>query len=76
VARGGTDTIAHEFGHHIQNLTGVMDKVQRAGQNNRLNPSSLTQNRNTQNFSKLLPPNPVVCWGRLQLKIKNKGSKQ
>jgi len=28
--------IAHEFGHHIQNLTGVMDKVQRAGQNNRL----------------------------------------
>jgi uncharacterized protein len=28
--------IAHEFGHHIQNLTGVMDKVQRAGENNRL----------------------------------------
>lgn len=28
--------IAHEFGHHIQNLTGVMDKVQRAGQNNQL----------------------------------------
>lgn len=28
--------IAHEFGHHIQNLTGIMDKVQRAGQNNRL----------------------------------------
>jgi len=28
--------IAHEFGHHIQNLTGTMDKVQRAGQNNRL----------------------------------------
>jgi uncharacterized protein len=28
--------IAHEFGHHIQNLTGVMDRVQRAGQNNRL----------------------------------------
>ena len=28
--------IAHEFGHHIQNLTGVMDQVQRAGQNNRL----------------------------------------
>ena len=28
--------IAHEFGHHIQNLTGMMDKVQRAGQNNRL----------------------------------------
>ncbi len=28
--------IAHEFGHHIQNLTGDMDKVQRAGQNNRL----------------------------------------
>ena len=28
--------IAHEFGPHIQNLTGVMDKVQRAGQNNRL----------------------------------------
>ena len=28
--------IAHEFGHHIQNLTGVMDKVQRAGNNNRL----------------------------------------
>lgn len=23
--------IAHEFGHHIQNLTGVMDKVQSAG---------------------------------------------
>ncbi len=28
--------IAHEFGHHIQNLTGRMDQVQRAGQNNRL----------------------------------------
>ena len=28
--------IAHEFGHHIQNLTGVMDRVQRQGQNNRL----------------------------------------
>lgn len=28
--------IAHEFGHHIQNLTGVMDQVQRGGQNNRL----------------------------------------
>jgi hypothetical protein len=28
--------IAHEFGHHIQNLMGTMDKVQRAGQNNRL----------------------------------------
>lgn len=28
--------IAHEFGHHIQNLTGMMDRVQRAGQNNRL----------------------------------------
>lgn len=28
--------IAHEFGHHIQNLTGIMDQVQRAGQNNRL----------------------------------------
>ncbi len=28
--------IAHEYGHHIQNLTGMMDKVQRAGQNNRL----------------------------------------
>ena len=28
--------IAHEFGHHIQNLTGVMDQVQRAGENNRL----------------------------------------
>lgn len=28
--------IAHEFGHHIQNLNGVMDKVQRAGENNRL----------------------------------------
>jgi uncharacterized protein len=28
--------IAHEFGHHIQNLTGMMDKVQGAGQNNRL----------------------------------------
>ncbi len=28
--------IAHEFGHHIQNLTGDMDRVQRAGQNNRL----------------------------------------
>lgn len=28
--------IAHEYGHHIQNLTGVMDKVQRAGENNRL----------------------------------------
>ncbi len=28
--------IAHEYGHHIQNLTGMMDKVQRAGQDNRL----------------------------------------
>lgn len=28
--------IAHEFGHHIQNLTGIMDRVQSAGQNNRL----------------------------------------
>lgn len=28
--------IAHEFGHHIQNLTGVMGRVQRQGQNNRL----------------------------------------
>ena len=28
--------IAHEFGHHIQNLTGIMDRVQRQGQNKRL----------------------------------------
>ena len=28
--------IAHEVGHHVQNLMGTMDKVQRAGQNNRL----------------------------------------
>lgn len=28
--------IAHEIGHHVQNLLGTMDKVQRAGQNNRL----------------------------------------
>ena len=28
--------IAHEFGHHIQNLVGTMDKVQNAGNNNRL----------------------------------------
>ncbi|MBK7392368.1 MAG: zinc metallopeptidase [Chloracidobacterium sp.] len=28
--------IAHEFGHHIQNLTGTMTKVQSAGENNRL----------------------------------------
>ncbi len=28
--------IAHEFGHHIQNLQGTMDKVQRAGENNHL----------------------------------------
>jgi predicted metalloprotease len=28
--------IAHEVGHHVQNLTGIMDKVQRAGQNNKL----------------------------------------
>ena len=28
--------IAHEFGHHIQNLTGVMDRVQRQGQDKRL----------------------------------------
>jgi hypothetical protein len=28
--------IAHEYGHHIQNLTGVMSKVQNAGPNNRL----------------------------------------
>jgi predicted metalloprotease len=28
--------IAHEVGHHVQNLTGTMDKVQQAGENNRL----------------------------------------
>jgi len=28
--------IAHEFGHHIQNLTGIMEQVQRRGQNNQL----------------------------------------
>ena len=28
--------IAHEVGHHVQNLLGTMDKVQRAGSNNRL----------------------------------------
>ncbi|MBK9156285.1 MAG: zinc metallopeptidase [Chloracidobacterium sp.] len=28
--------IAHEFGHHIQNLTGIMGAVQRQGQNNQL----------------------------------------
>jgi Predicted metalloprotease len=28
--------IAHEFGHHIQNLIGTMDKVQRAGNSNQL----------------------------------------
>jgi predicted metalloprotease len=28
--------IAHEVGHHVQNLTGTMDRVQRAGPNNRL----------------------------------------
>ena len=28
--------IAHEFGHHIQNITGVMEQVQRRGQNNQL----------------------------------------
>ena len=28
--------IAHEFGHHIQNLTGIMERVQRQGQDNRL----------------------------------------
>jgi len=28
--------IAHEYGHHIQNLTGIMGKVQSAGENNRL----------------------------------------
>jgi predicted metalloprotease len=28
--------IAHEFGHHIQNLIGTMDRVQQQGQNNRL----------------------------------------
>ncbi len=28
--------IAHEVGHHVQNLLGTMGKVQRAGQNNRL----------------------------------------
>lgn len=28
--------IAHEVGHHVQNLVGTMDKVQRAGSNNRL----------------------------------------
>jgi uncharacterized protein len=28
--------IAHEFGHHLQNLTGTMERVQRQGQNNQL----------------------------------------
>ena len=28
--------VAHEFGHHIQNLTGTMGKVQSYGQNNQL----------------------------------------
>ncbi|HMJ07492.1 MAG TPA: neutral zinc metallopeptidase [Pyrinomonadaceae bacterium] len=28
--------IAHEVGHHVQNLLGTMDKVQRAGNSNRL----------------------------------------
>ena len=28
--------IAHEVGHHVQNLMGTMDRVQRAGQSNRL----------------------------------------
>lgn len=28
--------IAHEYGHHIQNLTGIMGKVQGAGENKRL----------------------------------------
>ena len=28
--------IAHEVGHHVQNLLGTMERVQRAGQNNRL----------------------------------------
>lgn len=28
--------IAHEVGHHVQNLLGTMDKVQRAGQSNQL----------------------------------------
>jgi predicted metalloprotease len=28
--------IAHEFGHHIQNLMGTMDRVQQAGNNSRL----------------------------------------
>jgi predicted metalloprotease len=28
--------IAHEIGHHVQNLLGTMDRVQRAGQSNRL----------------------------------------
>lgn len=28
--------ISHEVGHHIQNMLGTMDKVQRAGNNNRL----------------------------------------
>jgi predicted metalloprotease len=28
--------IAHEVGHHVQNILGTMDRVQRAGQSNRL----------------------------------------
>ena len=28
--------IAHEVGHHVQNLLGTMDKVQRAGENNQM----------------------------------------
>ena len=35
--------IAHEFGHHIQNLTGTMDKVQQAGNNNRLETGDIEE---------------------------------
>lgn len=31
--------IAHEVGHHVQNLTGIMDRVQRSGNNNQLSVS-------------------------------------
>jgi predicted metalloprotease len=44
-AKGGDPAeayvIAHEFGHHIQDLTGTMDRVQREGNNQGANSASV-----------------------------------
>ena len=37
--------IAHEVGHHVQNLLGTMDKVQRSGNSNEMSVKSRTASR-------------------------------